>query len=66
MDLEVAHTRCKDCLVWAIEQLQGKVEPTQLENITELITQTMTGTWRYFHTTEHILRLGGQWMLLRL
>ena len=59
MDLEVAHTRCKDCLVWAIEQLQGKVEPTQLENITELITQTMTGTWRYFHTTEHIFEVGG-------
>jgi len=59
MDLEVAHTRCKDRLVWAIEQLQGKVEPTQLQNITELIIQTMTGPWRYFHTPDHIFEVGG-------
>lgn len=59
MDLEVAHTRCKDRLVWAIEQLQGKVEPTQLEIITELIIQTMTGPWRYFHTPDHIFEVGG-------
>lgn len=59
MDLEVARTRCKDRLVRAIEQLQGKVEPTQLENITELIVQTMTGPWRYFHTPEHIFEVGG-------
>ena len=59
MDLEVAHTRCKDRLVWAIEQLQGKVEPTQLETITELIIQTMTGPWRYFHTPDHIFEVGG-------
>src|SRR5919202_5113028 len=59
MDLEVAHTRCKDRLVWAIEQLQGKVEPTQLDNITELIVQTMTGPWRYFHTPDHIFEVGG-------
>lgn len=59
MDLEVAHTRCKDRLAWAIEQLQGKVEPTQLETITELIIQTMTGPWRYFHTPDHIFEVGG-------
>ncbi len=59
MDLEDARTRCKDRLVRAIEQLQGKVEPTQLENITELIVQTMTGPWRYFHTPEHIFEVGG-------
>jgi hypothetical protein len=59
MDLEVAHTRCRDSLIGAIEQLQGKVELTQLDNITELIIQTMTGPWRYFHTTEHIFEVGG-------
>jgi hypothetical protein len=59
MDLEVAHARCKACLVEAIEQLQGEVEPTQIENITELIVQTMTGPWRYFHTPEHIFEVGG-------
>jgi hypothetical protein len=59
MDLEVAHTRCKERLVQSIEQLKGKVEPTQLETMTELIVQTMTGPWRYFHTPEHIFEVGG-------
>jgi hypothetical protein len=59
MDLQDAHTRCKTHLARAIEQLQGKVEPTQLETITELIVQTMTGPWRYFHTPEHIFEVGG-------
>lgn len=59
MDLQDAHTRCKTHWVRAIEQLQGKVEPTQLETITELIVQTMTGPWRYFHTPEHIFEVGG-------
>lgn len=59
MDLEVAHTRCKDRLIGTIEQLQGTVDPTKLEAITELIIQTMTGPWRYFHTPDHIFEVGG-------
>jgi hypothetical protein len=59
MELELAYTRCRNSLVWAIEQLQGKGELTQLEHIAELITQAMTGPWRYFHTTEHIFEVGG-------
>jgi hypothetical protein len=59
MDLEVAHTRCKQRLAQAIEQLEGKVEPTQLETITELIVQTMMGPWRFFHTPDHIFEVGG-------
>ncbi len=59
MDLEISYTRCKDRLVQSIEQLHGIVEPTQVENIAELITHTMTGPWRYFHTTEHIFEVGG-------
>src|SRR5919202_6465985 len=59
MELELARARCKDRLVWAIEQLEGKVDPTQIEKITELIIQTMSGPWRYFHTTEHIFEVGG-------
>lgn len=58
-ELEIAYTRCKESLMGAIEQLQVKAELTQLENIAELITQTMTGQWRYFHTTEHIFEVGG-------
>jgi hypothetical protein len=59
MELELARARCKDRLIWAIEQLEGKVDPTQIEKITELIIQTMSGPWRYFHTTEHIFEVGG-------
>jgi hypothetical protein len=65
MDLQDAHTRCKTHLVRAIEQLQGKVEPTQLETITELIVQTMTGPWRYFHTPSIFLRLVDRSMPLK-
>lgn len=59
MEITIARTRCQDSLVWAIEQLQGKVNPVQIEKITELIAQTMTGRWRSFHTTEHIFEVGG-------
>lgn len=59
MELAVARTRCKNSLVWAIAQLNGQDDPTQIETITELIIQTMTGPWRYFHTTEHIFEVGG-------
>jgi hypothetical protein len=59
MELAVARTRCKNTLVWAIAQLNGKDDPAQIEKITELIIQTMTGPWRYFHTTEHIFDVGG-------
>ncbi|MBE9129272.1 MULTISPECIES: hypothetical protein [unclassified Coleofasciculus] len=59
MDLEVARAYCKKSLVGAIAQLQGSVELTQLETLADLITRTMTGQWRYFHTPEHIFEVGG-------
>ncbi|MDX2099825.1 MAG: hypothetical protein SFW36_18755 [Leptolyngbyaceae cyanobacterium bins.59] len=45
-------------LIWAVEQLQGKVDKAQLSKIAELIIQAMTGPWRYFHTPEHIFEVG--------
>jgi hypothetical protein len=59
VDLEADRQRCLDSLVWAIKQLQGQVEPAQLETTAELIIQTMTGPWRYFHTPNHIFEVGG-------
>jgi len=59
MELESDHKRCLDSLVWAIKQLEGHLELTQLEKTAELIIQTMTGPWRYFHTPEHIFEVGG-------
>lgn len=59
MEPLVAHKRCLDSLVWAIEQLQGQAETSQLEQIAELVILSMTGPWRYFHTPDHIFEVGG-------
>lgn len=60
MDLEQDYNkRCLEKLIWAMNQLQIDVDPEKLVNISELIVQTMTGPWRYFHTPEHIFEVGG-------
>ncbi|MGK7904262.1 MAG: hypothetical protein AB4352_23185 [Hormoscilla sp.] len=60
MDLEQDRKQCLEKLIWATAQLQVEVaEAKQLEKIAELIVQTMTGPWRYFHTPEHIFEVGG-------
>jgi len=59
MELFGEQKRCLDCLVNSIEQLGGRVEIAKLEQIAELIIQTMRGPWRYFHTSEHIFEVGG-------
>lgn len=60
MDLEQDYNQqCLDKLVWAMEQLQIEVAGAELVRIAELIVQTMTGPWRYFHTPEHIFEVGG-------
>ena len=59
MELFVEQKRCLDCLVSSIEQLGGRVDVPKLEQIAELIIQTMRGPWRYFHTSEHIFEVGG-------
>ena len=59
MELFGEQKRCLDCLVNSIEQLGGRVDIAKLEQIAELIIQTMRGPWRYFHTSEHIFEVGG-------
>ncbi|MEG4117991.1 hypothetical protein QUA43_11010 [Microcoleus sp. N9_B4] len=59
MELLAEQKRCLDCLVSSIEQLGGRVDIPKLEQIAELIIQTMRGPWRYFHTSEHIFEVGG-------
>ncbi|MGL5059558.1 MAG: hypothetical protein ACRC62_06210, partial [Microcoleus sp.] len=59
MELFGEQKRCLDGLVMSIEQLGGRVEVSKLEQIAELIIQTMRGPWRYFHTSEHIFEVGG-------
>jgi len=52
------YERCFDELSRAIAQLGGKADPAQLSVTAELIIQTMSGPWRYFHTPEHIFEVG--------
>ncbi|MCC3438683.1 hypothetical protein [Microcoleus sp. PH2017_05_CCC_O_A] len=59
MELFGEQKRCLDALVASIEQLGGRVDIPKLEQIAELIIQTMRGPWRYFHTSEHIFEVGG-------
>jgi hypothetical protein len=59
MDFEENYQQCLDKLLWVNEQLEVKIPPAQLSKIAKLIVQTMTGVWRYFHSTEHIFEVGG-------
>lgn len=51
--------QCLEKLIWAMNQLQIEVGHAELVKIAELIIQTMSGPWRYFHTPEHIFEVGG-------
>lgn len=43
-----------------MDQLQVDADEAVLTKIADLIVQTMTGPWRYFHTPEHIFEVGGE------
>lgn len=58
MGLEQDQERCLERLNWAIQQLNGQANPVQLARTAEVIIQTMTGPWRFFHTPEHIFEVG--------
>ncbi|MBE9123139.1 hypothetical protein IQ269_20630 [Tychonema sp. LEGE 07199] len=60
MDSKEAYLQCLEKLIWAIDRLNAEVEPTELARIAELIVQPMTGSWRFFHTPEHIFEVGGK------
>lgn len=59
MEQGADYQRCLERLIWAIDQLDGKIDTKRLETIAEVIIRTMTGPWRYFHTPEHIFEVGG-------
>ncbi len=50
--------RCLARLNWAIQQLGGTADPVRVARTAELVIQTMTGPWRFFHTPEHIFEVG--------
>lgn len=60
MALAQDQERCLKSLLWAVEALQGQADLSRLAKISDLIIQTMTGPWRFFHTPEHIFEVGGQ------
>lgn len=57
-DLAQDQERCLAQLNRAIQQLDGKTDPVRVARTAEVIIQTMTGPWRYFHTPEHIFEVG--------
>ncbi|MBD2022700.1 hypothetical protein H6F43_21190 [Leptolyngbya sp. FACHB-36] len=50
--------RCLERLSRAVQQLAGWDDRDRIARTAELIIQTMTGPWRYFHTPEHIFEVG--------
>lgn len=56
---EKTYQECLNKLIWATEQLTGEVKLAPLQSIAELIVDSMTGKWRYFHTPQHIFDVGG-------
>lgn len=59
MDSKQAYLQCLEKLIWAMSRLKAEVQPNELARIAELIVQPMTGSWRFFHTPEHIFDVGG-------
>lgn len=59
MNFERDHQLCLSKLQWATRQLDVNLSDAGLSKIAELIVQTMTGKWRFFHTPDHIFEVGG-------
>lgn len=59
MNYENNHQQCLDKIIWAAEQLNVEIPLTQMSRIAKIIVKTMTGSWRYFHSIDHIFAVGG-------
>lgn len=59
MNFDKNYQQCLEKLNWATEQLKVEVPPAHLSKIANIIVKTMTGPWRYFHSTDHIFAVGG-------
>lgn len=59
MNFDNNHQQCLDKLIWVTEHLKVKAPVKQLSKMAKLIVQTMDSPWRYFHSTAHILEVGG-------
>ncbi len=50
--------QCSAKLIGSFQKLGYEIPQSELERITKILVQTMTDTWRYFHTVDHILMVG--------
>lgn len=55
---DLNYARCVEQLNGALHELGGTIDPGRVARTAELIMQTMTGAWRFFHTPEHIFDVG--------
>ena len=58
MDLDINKQKCLESLTLAFDALHIHHNLKQLESVADLIIQSMTGPWRFFHTPEHIFQVG--------
>lgn len=52
------YLECLKRLNESIRELGGRADPDRVRQMANLIIQTMTGPWRFFHTPEHIFEVG--------
>ena len=55
---DASYARCVQQLNWAVHSLDGAMRESHSADTAELIIQSMTGAWRFFHTPEHIFEVG--------
>ena len=58
MDFDTNKQKCLESLNLAFEALNIAANTSRIESIADLIIQSMTGPWRFFHTPEHIFQVG--------
>ena len=58
MITEIYKQKCSSTLNLALADLKINSSPNKLDSISDLIIQSMTGPWRFFHTPEHIFQVG--------
>ena len=49
---------CEEKLIWAFQELGYNLPQSDVRRISNILVQTMTGNWRYFHTLDHIFMVG--------
>ena len=48
-------SRCRQLLAEVLLELGSKIDKNQVDEIADLIIESMEGNYRYFHTFDHVL-----------